>query len=207
MMMAGPYSGGESVMKVFVTYTHSKDVNQIVTKLMEYLEETLRDEGHMVFFDRFQIEADAEAAFFKKELSTAARDADALLILISPAWLRSYWCRWEFEEYIAARKENQDPCVLPIYWADTPALDNPADDKIAKRLREILSHNFQNGRLAKDELLNKIATLTVETLHPPGPGTSANRPYFPEQDRLKSERDAAALQAAGDPALRGAAPH
>lgn len=124
-------------MKTFLSYTRTKDTYNAVTEFRDHLaqELSLVSSDSDVFQDRSHI---GPGDNFPAVLEEALRQASVLIVLVSPAWLRSEWCRKEFELFTGERRDAARlNCVLPVLWVDTPALTSPGNDPIATALATI----------------------------------------------------------------------
>jgi hypothetical protein len=149
-------------MRVFVSYTRSKDAYEAVTQFCEHFAQELGllVPGSTVFQDKTIIRPGDP---FSDKIADELGDADVLLVLVSPAWLASAWCRKEFELFSAHQATSgRRPCVLPILWVKTPALQSAMGDPIARKLAELhyddwreLRHKTWND----SDLLLRVARL------------------------------------------------
>ena len=133
-------------MKVFLSYTRSKDQFLAVSSFRQYFaaELAIRSPGSTIFQDKERIE---EGDHFPEVLENEIHAADVLLVLLSPAWLQSVWCRREFTLFTKDlgdhRRLHQ---ILPVLWVDTPQVHPLADDPIAKTLAPIQSADWRHIR-------------------------------------------------------------
>lgn len=111
-------------MRVFLSYTRTKDAFGGATAFRKHLEAELKllEPAASVFQDT-RIEAGDDWA---QELEDQVNKADVLLALISPAWRTSDWCRKEFDLF--TRKETllgrAAPRVLPVLWVSSGPDEN-----------------------------------------------------------------------------------
>jgi len=154
-------------MKTFLSYTRTKDTYNAVTEFRDHLaqELSLISSDSDVFQDRSHIGA---GDHFPEVLEDAIKQATVLIVLISPAWLESKWCRKEFELFTnAGRDAARLNRVLPVLWVNTPALANPGNDSIATALakinyadwRDLRHENWSNAELGRQ--VNKLAERAV----------------------------------------------
>jgi hypothetical protein len=124
--------GGD--MHVFVSYTRVKEaldgISVLVSRLSNELK--LREPGSEVFLDTANLSG---GSHYPVELEKRLQRSDVLLVLMSPAWLASQWCRREF--LIFTRDMSDDRRlhrILPVLWVRTPQLEQTGDDRIARQL-------------------------------------------------------------------------
>jgi hypothetical protein len=130
-------------MKIFLSYTRAKDQFNKVSSFRDRLESELsmRSPGAVVFQDARHL---SDGQHFPEELDKALRTSDVFLVLVSPAWLQSEWCRREFSIFTAqATDSGRLHRILPVLWVDTPALSRESLDVVAKTLASI---NYSDWR-------------------------------------------------------------
>lgn len=89
---------------------------------------------------------------FPEELERELRNADVLLVLVSPAWLQSDWCKREFSTFtVNATDSSRLHRILPVLWVDTPDLVPTSMDVIARTLASI---NYSDWRGLRYESLD-----------------------------------------------------
>ena len=124
-------------MKAFISYTREKDAHdKFVSKFRDHLETELRlrRRSATVFMDKTGI---PPGLSFPAALDAALKDADVLIVLLSPAWLESTWCRRELERFVEFKSEQaRFPAVLPLLWVPVD-LDSHPTDKLARFLAPI----------------------------------------------------------------------
>lgn len=142
-------------MKAFISYTRGKDEFNSVSLLKKRLvtELNLLLPGSTVFQDKQMTPGE----LFKGRLSDELAMSDALLILVSPAWLASAPCRWEYENFCAT-KEQQDrtPIIVPLLWTTTPQMSFSSTDSIARALAMIQCDDWREIRHDKWEESNAL---------------------------------------------------
>ena len=124
-------------MRVFLSYTRSKDQYNKVSLFRDRLEHELamRAPGSVVFQDKKHL---SEGEHFAEELETELRTADVLVTLISPAWLQSEWCRQEFRIFtVDATDSSRLHRIVPVLWVDTPELSTKSLDVVSKTVASI----------------------------------------------------------------------
>src|SRR5262249_52674225 len=118
------------------------------------------------------------------------------LILLSPGWLESDWCRSEYETFVRDRElKGSRPHIVPILWKRTPALREDTEDRIARALAGVLyadgrNRDDKNWKSSKSiKLLSKIAKAVKNNIRAPerkrwsGDGTPMPAEMPPEWKR------------------------
>jgi cobaltochelatase CobT len=121
-------------MKGFFSYTREKDTFQEMSDFFERLrvEVRLRAPGAEIFRD---VSSLAPGQNFSEQIINHIKHADVLIVILSPAWLKSEWCRKEFDLFTSEAKDKERlKRVLPVYWVDTPTLKTARPDHIAEAL-------------------------------------------------------------------------
>jgi len=124
-------------MKVFLSYTRNKDIFQKVSAFREHLEVELamRSPGSIVFQDTSHIQ---QGDNFPHLLADELTKSDVLLVLLSPAWLGSDWCRREYALFTQdGLNSDRLQRILPVLWVETPQLVVSSSDAIARTLASI----------------------------------------------------------------------
>ena len=154
-------------MKVFLSYTRSKDAFHKVSDLRDRIEAELamRLPGSQVFQDTKQIH---EGEHFPEALVNELSNSDVLLVLLSPAWLASVWCRREYSLF-TQDGSNIDRLhrILPVLWVATPQLVPTSQDPIARALADIHYSNwtrFRYGRWDDPDIQEQIGNLAERAL-------------------------------------------
>jgi hypothetical protein len=101
---------------IFMSYTHIKDFNGAVTGFLDHIEpELYMKSGKIisVFRDRRDIEPGDEWEPF---LSEQLKSAKMLLILLSPTWLTSKYCKREYEEFRDSMVQLPTKRIVPLLW-------------------------------------------------------------------------------------------
>lgn len=143
-------------MKAFVSYTRGKDLYGVVRKFVDHLQNEFgfTQLGSKVFQDRNDI---SPGMNISEAIKRALDDADVLLVLVSPAWLKTTWCQDEFNWFMAKKTPTgENRCVLPVLWVDTPGISSPEDSSmaitpqeksIAEQIKKILYADWSELRL------------------------------------------------------------
>lgn len=124
-------------MQVFVSYTRTKNDTGAVTKFVKRFKTELRllIPDAEVFQDTEDLTAGDR---YKAKILRALHDSDVLLVLVSPAWLKSNWCRSEFTEFSAKKKDQgKSPHIVSVLWVKTPTLKSTSEDQITRELEAI----------------------------------------------------------------------
>jgi cobaltochelatase CobT len=103
---------------VFMSYTHVKDLFGVVGTFREHLENELRQKtGNaqlVVFQDTRGIHGGDK---WEQILTAELHSAKLLLVLLSPTWIRSEWCRREYRLFTrGGTGARQDRPVVPLLW-------------------------------------------------------------------------------------------
>lgn len=114
--------------RVFISYTHAD------ADLVDPLRRALSRLGLVVWRDREKLRSgDSQVAF----ISQAIADGDFVIAIVSPAALKSKWCKFELDIAATLSIENERAFVLPVryrkstmpnhlrhlHWLDGDALD------------------------------------------------------------------------------------
>lgn len=136
-------------MKAFISYTREKNAyDHVVSNFHERLlnELKLRKRTSQVFIDKLAI---AAGTSFPTEINKALSESDVLIVLLSPAWLESDWCRRELENFVDFKsRQGKFPAVLPLLWVSVD-LGSYVDDKLAAFLAPIQYRDWRNLRKKK----------------------------------------------------------
>ncbi len=154
--------------EIFISYTWSKDGFNAIRKFTDILEEklqeaeTLKDIKVAVFYDKNNITADANEEAFLPILTSHLDASEILIILLSPNWLESKWCTWEFEMFT----KNKERPIIPILWEEI-TLENhiPLSGEVKKKVSKIPYITFKNNHSPFDrETIPKEALEMIENL-------------------------------------------
>jgi hypothetical protein len=151
-----------------ISYTRDKDTyDEVVSHFRDRLENELRirDKQSIVFQDTRMISPGAK---FSDIITVNLADSDVLVVLFSPAWLKSEYCRGEFEAFVNKEaSQGRTPRILPLIWVgDPPAKISPDSIEREVSLRNYLDWRDLRKRdwkskspfkLLKDEV-DKVAT-------------------------------------------------
>jgi hypothetical protein len=148
-------------MKAFISYTREKDQYGVVSAFRERLlnELRLRKKSAEIFLDQAVI---ASGASFPQSIRDALASANVLIVLLSPAWMESEWCRKELEDFVDIKSgAGKFPYVLPLLWVKTNLSEYP-NDKIADFLAPLQYRDWRNLRKKKwesEELRDELDSL------------------------------------------------
>jgi tetratricopeptide (TPR) repeat protein len=120
---------------LFLSYAHSDDVGGLVTALHEQLErdfQQLLQRPVNIFLDRSDIR---DFDHWKVRCHRALRASRFFIVLLSPAYLTSDACRWEWEEWLKRELERGQvgTGAACLWFIELAKLDAPGD---AERLRQ-----------------------------------------------------------------------
>lgn len=152
-------------MKAFLSYTRSKDKYNVVSEFRNRLKNELEiiETDAELFQDKNNIKPGDR---FSEQILREIHDSEVLIVLVSPAWLKSDYCRWEFEQFI--EKENgRESRILPVLWVKTD-LKKDSNDDIALRLSKIQYDDWtklrhEDGQVST-ELRKRVAALAERVI-------------------------------------------
>jgi hypothetical protein len=191
-------------VNIFLSYTRKKDQFLSVSSFRERLEVEveMRSPGSRVFQDKQHL---LEGFHFPEVIFAELMRADVLLALVSPAWLRSEWCRREFSVFTAdAADSTRLHRILPVLWVDTPEMNSNSSDIVARTLaninyadwRELRYESWENpmnqrqvGKLAEAA----IALLSSAPLATVRQTTEKTLQHGARTDRLSASKEAILL--------------
>ncbi len=116
-------------MKVFVSYSHKQG-----TWVWERLVPVLRAGGVDVRIDRERFEAGKSVI---GQMDATQDEADKHLLVLSPEYLASDYCRHEMERALARDPDFQTGAVIPVMQADCP---------LPERLRSTIYVDFRDDQ-------------------------------------------------------------
>ena len=179
-------------MNVFLSYTRLKDQFNKVSDFRERLQNELemREPTSKVFQDSHNLR---EGQHFPEELEAAVRAADVLLILMSPAWLKSDWCRREFEVFNSSDDRRlRLHRIVPVLWVQTPELAASSQDPVARQLAQInyadwRAHRYESWEDPNTQrLIGKLAESICTQAATNSPSQPADRPVKITRTRLEA---------------------
>jgi hypothetical protein len=136
-------------MKAFISYTREKDsYDHVVSTFRDRLlnELKLRKRTSDLFMDKSLISAGAN---FSLAIDKALAESDVLIVLLSPAWLESEWCRRELERFVDFKSgQGRFPAVLPLLWVTVDLKAYP-NDQLVSFLTPIQYRDWRNLRKKK----------------------------------------------------------
>ena len=177
-------------MKVFLSYTRNKDQFLKVSAFRKRLEAEIgiRVPGSQVFQDKHHFQ---EGDHFPEVLASELRQSDVLLVLLSPAWLQSEWCRREFALFTDdSANTNRLHQILPVLWVDTPEMTAGSVDPVARVLASINYADWRDLRYgswddpANQMQVGKLAERAVSLASPVVPSIVPRAP-----DRLPAAKE------------------
>ncbi|MGC2110723.1 MAG: toll/interleukin-1 receptor domain-containing protein [Candidatus Korobacteraceae bacterium] len=156
--------------EVFMSYTSVKDLFGAVGEFRDHLENELRKKTGNISLTVFQDKrglhgGDKWEAILTDEIASAK----LLLILLSPTWLRSEWCRKEYRLYVSGSTGvSTSRTVVPLVWdkiSDTAAETEEEKSILAElKDRQILTWDSLQYEDWKSPAPNKAAGMLAEEL-------------------------------------------
>jgi hypothetical protein len=156
-------------VQVFVSYTWTKNPksSRVVNKFVKDLKTALSSKlpGSKVFQDIQGRLKNAKTDRIRTVLKKKLKKSDVLLILVSSDWLRSKWCRWEFDTFKNATNQTK-PRIVPVKWWRLSAVSkNSTRAKELARLRRAASRNIRSGeKWSESASVRKIAKLAKKVV-------------------------------------------
>lgn len=125
---------------LFISYSRRDNERGQVAALNSQIESSFRafaGRGLRVFFDTQEI---AGMDDWRQKIQRSLRESQVFLAVLSPHYLASPYCRWEWEDYV--RYEAMRQClgegVAPVFFVTLPeAADATTDQAIARWIDEI----------------------------------------------------------------------
>jgi hypothetical protein len=105
---------------------------------------------------------------FAEELGQALDATDVFLLLLSPQWLASTWCRWEYDRFTTKeRSKDRSPRLLPVLWVevDERDLDDEESRRVAADLKTIVYDDWtalRHANISDQEVSSRIGRLAKE---------------------------------------------
>lgn len=120
---------------LFISYSRRDNERGHVTALKLQIEASFHafaGRDLHVFFDIREIRGMDD---WRQKIQRSLRDSQLFLAVLSPNYLTSPYCRWEWEDYV--RYEAMRQClgegVAPVYFVTLPGADNPKIDQAVRR--------------------------------------------------------------------------
>lgn len=192
-------------MNIFLSYTRKKDQFLKVSAFRDRLEVEveMRSPSSRVFQDKQHL---LEGSHFPEVLADELQRSDVLLVLMSPAWLQSEWCRREFSLFTDDATDNARlHRILPVLWVDTPEMSPRALDIVARTMANISYSDWRDLRYEgwedskNQRQVGKLAESAIALLQPNVGGNSQAARALIEQSsfhdvRLPTEKEKLLLE-------------
>lgn len=111
----------------FMSYAHRDDRDEYLTHLRQRLSGEVSvqtGEDFEIFQDRDGI---SWGQNWKRRIEGSLDEVTFLIAIITPSFFNSPHCRGELRRFIDREKKlDRDDLVLPIYYVDTPLVNNEA---------------------------------------------------------------------------------
>ncbi len=139
----------KSVPAAFLSYSHFDDEHEggRITELRKRLAQEVKfqtTQEFLIFQDRKDIKWGQN---WESRIDGALGSVTFLIPILTPGFFQSEYCLSEVEKFLAREKElDRDDLILPIYYFETPSLDDP--DKRAENalVQSILAHQYADWR-------------------------------------------------------------
>ncbi|MGO9693212.1 MAG: TIR domain-containing protein [Mycobacterium sp.] len=123
---------------VFISYARRDDADGWVSALQKAIYDDFKSfstEPFRIFFDRSEIRNRDD---WELRLSQGMRSSRVLLVCLSPNYLRSAYCRWEWEEFarLHARRIGGGDAVTGVYFVELGG-DEQYDQEVAAWRRQV----------------------------------------------------------------------
>jgi F-box protein 11 len=183
-----------------MSYVHSDDVDERLTELRERLSK----ETHIQTGEPFEIFQDRNAILWgqnwKERIDESIDEVTFLIPIITPSFFNSPSCREELERFLGREQElDRDDLVLPIYYVDTPLINedaqrarDPLAQVIASRQyadwRELRHEPFTSPQVGKTlaRLSTQIREALERTRLPQEPNTQEAKPDAASKSQKKT---------------------
>jgi len=154
---------------VFLSYTRVKDFRGTVADFCVHLQRELQKktgrDDLRIFLDTTYI---PPGAIWSKTLEAELASARMLMILLSPTWIRSEWCRREYQVFLQQSHDTGvERLVVPVLWDEVSAADCKTSEQ-RELLAEIQAHQtvkwgeLQYETWASESLRKAISRLAVK---------------------------------------------
>lgn len=157
--------------EVFLSYSSIKDINGTVSEFHRFLQNEIQINSNpsvTVFLDKEEIKSGNS---WKGSLSAALDQCAVFVILLSPSWLHSEWCRKEYLYFKSLQAATNRKVIIPLRWATTTTADAQNDQEkleIVKQLDELQQVNWLQLRYERDykksESLSRAVGELAETI-------------------------------------------
>ena len=138
--------------KVFISYSSIKDLNGTVSEFHKYLQNEIQlntSSSVTVFLDKEGIK---DGNNWQGTLSKALDECTVFVLLLSPSWLHSDWCRKEYLYFKSLPPTHIQRVIIPLRWVNTIAADaqNNTEEDIINQINEIQQVNWLQLRYDSD---------------------------------------------------------
>ena len=136
----------------FMSYAHVDDADGRLTEFRQLLStETQVQTG-----DEFPIFQDRDdirwGQSWKDRIEKSLDEVTFLIPIVTPSFFKSEHCRGELRRFLVREKElGRNDLVLPIYYVNSPQLNNEAKRKTDKLAQAIHTHQYADWRELRHE--------------------------------------------------------
>jgi hypothetical protein len=148
-------------VEIFLSYTWSKDIDHTIRKFSSDLENSLigdpKKRDISIFYDKGNIMEGSGENHFKPILKNHLKSSKIMLVLLSPNWLESTWCQWEFTTF-----NISDRPIIPILW-DTIESKKAKSTEIQEKVINKEHVNYLNKSDEEYKILvNRISEYLIQ---------------------------------------------
>jgi parallel beta-helix repeat protein len=131
----------------FMSYAHADDKDNQVTKLRK----GLSAEAQMQIGSEFPIFQDRDdikwGQNWRERIDDSVDQVTFLIPIITPSFFNSTQCRGELERFIEREKKlKRNDLILPVYFVDTPLLNDPERRRTDELAEVIASRQYADWR-------------------------------------------------------------
>lgn len=151
---------------LFISYARYDDENGCVSHLVDRISrdfESFSGRSLRVFFDKNAIQGMDD---WRQKIQQSLRESHLFLAVLSPSYMVSSYCRWEWEDYV--RYEAMRQClgegVAPVFFVTLPDASDPKTDQaVAHWIKEVQTRQTFDLRPWRDAGENALQQAYVKS--------------------------------------------